>query len=189
MSLSSNDLEILETMFLNGNQMKTTHIAIESNKELTSTMIHLTNLISMGYVNSPQKETYTLTNEGKKALGIQSITKENAKNILAYASHDKAFDFHADNNTPLHIHAHSLQDFANKLSKVDLKAIEFHMDNGDFEAWLKCLGDQELAKKTAVIKKKKIIGEQLRVLLHNIIEQRCQELMKLTEQTTLKRKI
>jgi hypothetical protein len=58
------------------------------------------------------------------------------------------------------------------------------MEKDDFETWLKCLGDQELTKKTAIIKKRKITGEQLRILLHNIIEQRCQELMKLTEQTT-----
>jgi predicted transcriptional regulator len=193
MNLSSNDLEILETMLLNGNSMKATQIAIENNKELTATMTHLTNLIHMGYVNSPQKETYTLTDEGKKPLGIQPITKENAKNILAYTPHDNAFNFHVENNTPHHthahspshhIHAHSLQDFANKLSKVDKKTIEHHMDKGDFETWFKKIGDKELTKKTAIIRERKITGEQLGILLHNIAEQRCQELMKLTEQTT-----
>ena len=82
------------------------------------------------------------------------------------------------------MHAHSLQDFANKLSRVDLKSIEFHIEKGDFEEWFKRLGDQELAVKTVMIKERKIIGEQLRGLLHDAVEQRCQELMKLTEQTT-----
>jgi len=164
--------------------MKPAEIAIENSKEFSSTMMHLIWLTRGGYVNSPQKGLYTLTNEGKKALGIQPITKETAKTIIAYTPHDKAFEFYVDVDKPLHIHAHSLQDFANKLPKVDLKTIEFHMDRGDFEAWFKCLGDQELAKKTATIKERKITGEPLRLLLHNTVEQRCQDLMKLTEQTT-----
>ncbi|MDR0318624.1 MAG: hypothetical protein LBI09_01150 [Nitrososphaerota archaeon] len=184
MSLSSDELEILETMLLNNNSIKAAQIAIENNKELHVTMSHLTDLTDRGYVISPKNENYTLTDEGKKILGIQPITKENAKSIMSYTPHDKAFNFHTNNNASIHIHAHSLQDFANKISRVDLKTIELHIDNGDFEAWFKCLGDQELTKKTAVIKGKKIVGEQLRLLFHNIIEQRCQELMKLTEQTT-----
>jgi predicted transcriptional regulator len=184
MNLSSDELEILETMLLNGNQMKATQIAIENNKELYTITIHLTNLIRGEYVNSPQKELYTLTDEGKKILGIQPITKESAKNIIAYTPHDKAFNFHVDNDTTHHMHAHSLQDFTNKLSRVNLKSIEFHMDNGDFEAWFKCLGDQELAKKTTIIKKRKIAIEPLRFMLQDILEQRCRELLKLTEQTT-----
>jgi predicted transcriptional regulator len=184
MSLSSDELEILETMLLNNNSIKAAQIAIENNKEVHAIMSHITNLTDRGYVISPQEEHYTLTDEGKKILGIQPITKEKAKSIMSYTPHDKAFNFHVSNDAPIHIHAHSLQDFANKISKIDLKIIEFHMDNGDFEAWFKCLGDQELTKKAAIIKGKKIVGEQLRLLLHNIIEQRCQELMKLTEQTT-----
>jgi len=184
MSLSSDELEILETMLLNGNIMETTQIAIENNKELHVTIRHLTDLACRGYVISPQEEHYTLTDEGKKILGIQPITKEMAKSIIAYAPHDKAFNFHANKDVPHHMHAHSLQDFANKIARADLETIEFHMDNGDFEAWFKCLGDQELTKKTEIIKRKNITGEQLRLILQRITEKRCQELIKLTEQTT-----
>jgi predicted transcriptional regulator len=186
MSLSLDELEILETMLLNSNSIEATQIAMENNKKLHDTIAHLTDLTSRGYVISSQKEHYTLTDEGKKVFGIQPITKEKAKSIIAYAPHDKAFNFHADNDSPHHhhMHAHSLQDFSNKISRVDLKAIESHMDNGDFEAWLKCLGDQKLTKKLAIIKRKKIIGEQLRLLLQNIMEHRCQELIKLAEYTT-----
>ncbi len=181
MSLSPIKLEILETMLLNGKPMKAAQIASENKKEFPPTMMHLLNLTKMGYVSSPQKGLYTLTDGGKKALGIQLITKETAKAIIAYASHDKAFNFYVELDKPLHMHAHSLQDFANKLAKVDIKSLEFHMGRGDFEAWFKSLGDQELAKKAALIKEKKVAGEQLRTLLHDTVEQRCQELIKLTE--------
>jgi Mn-dependent DtxR family transcriptional regulator len=182
MSLSPVAVEILETMFLKGNPMEATQITLDDNKEVsfTTIMLHLVELIRRGYVNSPQKDLYRLTDEGKKVIGIQPTTKENAKTIMAYAAHDKAFNFYVDTDKPLHIHAHSLQDFANKLSRADVKSIEFHMNKDEFEAWFRCLGDKELTKKVAIIKKRKIMGEQLRLLLHNIVEQRCQELMRLT---------
>jgi hypothetical protein len=181
MSLSPVELEIMETMFLNSNSMK----IVENNEEFSSaTISHLVGLMRVGYVNSPQENLYVLTDEGKKILGVQPITKETAKAIMAYTSHDRAFNFYVDADTALHMHAHSLQDFANKLNRVDLRTIEFHMNKNDFESWFRCLGDQELTKKTALIKERKIVGEQLRCLLHDAVEQRCQELMKLTEQTT-----
>jgi len=185
MSLSTIELELLETIFLNGTPIEAKQVANDSSIELSSVMVYLVELTRRGYVSSPQKDLYKATDEGKKALGVQPITKENAKTIVFYAPHDKAFNFYASVDKPLHVHAHSLQDFANKLSKVDLKAIEYHMDRNDFEVWFKCLGDQELAKKTKILKERKIVGEQLRLLLHTIVEQHCQELRKLTEQSTL----
>jgi hypothetical protein len=181
MSLSPIKLEILETMLLNGKPMKAAQVAAENKKEFPSTMMHLLNLGKMGYVTSPQKGLYTLSDEGKKALGIQPVTKETAKTIIAYAPHDKSFNFYLDVGKPLHMHAHSLQDFANKIGKIDIKSIEFHTGRGDFEAWFKCLGDQELTKKAALIKARKFEGEQLRTLLHDVVEERCQELTKLSE--------
>lgn len=182
MSLSPVKLEILETMLLNGKPMKAAQVAGENKKEFPPTMMHLLNLVKTGYVSSPQKGFYTLTSEGKKALGIQPLNKETAKAIIAYAPHDKAFNFYLEVGKPLHVHAHSLQDFANKLGKIDIKSIEFHLGRGDFEAWFNCLGDQELAKKTALIKARKTAGEQLRAVLHDMVEQRCIELTLLAEQ-------
>jgi hypothetical protein len=183
MSLSPLKLEILETMLVNGKPMKAAQIASENKTEFPPTMMHLLGLTRMAYVTSPQKSLYILTDEGKKALGIPPTTKDNAKAILAYAPHDKSFNFYIDVDKPLHIHAHSLYDFANKLAKIDVKSIEFHTGRGDFEAWFKCIGDQELAKVAAIVKEKKVDGEKLRSVLHDVVEQRCQELMKLTGQS------
>jgi hypothetical protein len=183
MSLSPLKIEILETMLLNGKPMKAVQIAGENKKEFPPTMMHLIGLTRMGYVSSPEKGLYELTENGKKALGITATNKENAKAILAYAPHDKSFEFYLTVGSPLHIHAHSIQDFANKLTRVDIKSIEFHSSRGDFEAWFKCLGDQELAKKVAILEEKKLSGEELRTKLHDVVEQRCHELMEMTGQT------
>jgi hypothetical protein len=56
------------------------------------------------------------------------------------------------------------------------------MQRGDFEAWFRGLGDEELVKKTTLPKKKNYIGEDLRKQLHNIVELRYLELTKLSGQ-------
>ncbi len=45
-------------------------------------MMHLLGLIKMGYVNSPEKGQYIITEKGKRALGIPEVTKEKAAAIL-----------------------------------------------------------------------------------------------------------
>ena len=55
---------------------------------------------------------------------------------------------------PLNMHAHNLRDFSDKIDKVRRsRQLEFHLKRGDFEAWFKGLGDEELAKKMAMLKK------------------------------------
>jgi len=182
MSVSPIKIEILETMVLNGKPMKAIQIAKETKKVFQPVMGHLLGLTRMGYIALPEKGQYVITEKGKKALGIPETNKENARDILTYAPHDKAFMFYSDMDKPLNLHAHSLQDFANKLTRADIKSIEFHISRGDFEAWFKCLGDLELAKKMAILKEKKMVGEELRKKLRDMVEERCQELMKIADQ-------
>jgi len=142
-------------------------------------MMHLIGLTRAGYANSPEKGQYAITEKGKRALGVPEINRENAGTILAQTSHDKAFHFYAGVGKPLSLYAHNLQDFGEKILKVNVDSIEFHMSRGDFEAWFAGLGDAELAKKVALLKEKKITGEELRRKLHEIVENRCIVLAKL----------
>ena len=182
MSLSPIKQEILETMLLNEKPLKAMEIAKEAKKEYQPVNMHLLGLIKMGYVSLPEKGLYAITEKGKKAIGITETTKEKAAAILAYAPHDKAFNFYVTVGKPLSLHAHNLRDFPNKLDKADVTSVEFHMQRGDFEAWFKGLGDEELVKKTALLKKKNFVGEDLRKQLHNIVELRYLELAKLSGQ-------
>ena len=182
MSLSPVKLEILETMLLNEKPLKAIEIASESKKEFPPTMMHLLGLVKMGYVTSPEKGQYIITERGKGVLGLHEVTKEKATAILSYAAHEKAFNFYVTVGKPLSLHAHNLRDFANKLDKADLASVEFHLQRGDFEAWFKMLGDDELAKKTALLKKKNAVGEDMRKKLRYIVEQRYLALAKLAGQ-------
>ena len=66
MSLSPVKQEILETMLLNEKPMKAIEIASESKKEFPPTMMHLLGLTKMGYVSSPEKGQYVITEKGKE---------------------------------------------------------------------------------------------------------------------------
>jgi hypothetical protein len=185
MSLSPIKKEILETLLRNDKAMKATDVAKKTGKEFPPVMMHILGLVRNGYVCSPEKSLYAITQKGKEALGISSqpgISKEKAEAILAYAPHDKAFHFYADVGKPLDVHAHGLRDFANKVERVEVGSVQFHMDRGDFAAWFNGLGDAELAGKVAALKEKNVVGEALRSQLHETVEQRYIELAKLAGQ-------
>ncbi|MCL2359289.1 MAG: hypothetical protein LBH74_07500 [Nitrososphaerota archaeon] len=179
MSLSPNKQEILTSMFLSEKPQKATDIAKDTKKEFQPVMMHLLGLKRMGYITTPEKGLYQITENGKRVLGIPETTKEKATAILAYAPHDKAFNFYATIDKPLNIHAHNLRDFTTKLEKVDASSLEFHLKRGDFEAWFKGLGDEELVKKTILLKQQNLPPEELHKQLQTITKQRYLELAKL----------
>ncbi len=178
MSLSPIKHEILETMLLHDKPARATQIAKETGKEFPAVMMHLIGLTRMGYTNSPEKGQYAITEKGKNALGITETSREKAIAILANMAHDKTFHFYAAVGKPLSLRAHSLQDFCEKILKVSVDSIEFHTNRGDFKAWFTGLGDAELAKKTELLKERKIGGEELRRKLHEIVDNRCAVLAK-----------
>ena len=176
MSLSPIKYEILATMLLLDKPERATQIAKEAGKEFPSTMMHIIGLTRMGYAASPEKGVYTITEKGKRALGIPEINSENAKTILADMPQDKSFHFYAGLGKPLDLQAHGLQDFCDKLPKINVESIAFHVSRNDFASWFAGLGDVELAKKTVLLKEKKMGGDELRAILQEIVKNRCMAL-------------
>jgi len=173
---------ILETMWMLDKPVKASEIARETGLGFPSVMMHIIGLTRMGYAGSPEKGYYTITKSGKKALGFPEIDKGKADEILAYLPIEKSFHFYVDIGKPLNIHAASLQDFGEKILKVDVGSIEFHIHRGDFEAWFMGLGDVELARKALFIREQKMSGEELRKKLHEIVKNRYEELAKIRKQ-------
>ena len=183
MSLSPVKREILETLLLHDKPVRATQLAKETGKEFPPVMMHLIGLTRLGYADAPEKSQYAITEKGKRALGLPEINKENAEAILTQTPHEKAFHFYAGVGKPLNLYAHNLKDFCEKISKVNVDSIEFHMTRGDFTAWFAGLGDAELAKKVTLLKEKKMTGEELRRKLGEIVENRCIELAKMVGHT------
>jgi len=179
MSLSPVKRLILETMWALEKPTKATEIAKKAGLKFPPVMMHIIGLSRMGYVFSPQKGHYAITEKGKGVLGFPEIDKKTANRILDYLPMEKAFHFYVDFGKPLGVHATSLPDFCEKIMKVDLNSIEFHINRGDFEAWFMGLGDIELARKTLLVKEQKMPLEDLRKKLYEIIKNRCNELDKI----------
>lgn len=173
MSLSPVRYKILENMLLYDKPVNVAQIAEETGQKFKAVMMHMIGLTRMGYAKSPEKGLYAITEKGKNALGIPEIGKEIAKTILADMPQDKVFHFYADIGQPLNCCAQSLKDFCDKILKINVASIEFHLNRGDFEKWFIGLGDVELARKTALLKEKGLVGEELRARLREIVENRC----------------
>ena len=76
MSLSPVKQEILETMLLNEKPVRAMEIAKETKKEFPQVMMHLLGLIRMGYVISPEKGLYIISEKENKPLAYLKPTKK-----------------------------------------------------------------------------------------------------------------
>ncbi|MFZ0965236.1 MAG: hypothetical protein WAN82_01245 [Candidatus Bathyarchaeia archaeon] len=176
---------ILETMWMLDKPARAADIAKETRLGFPTVMMHIIGLNRMGYLEQREKGYYAITEKGKKTLGFPEINKEKAGEILAYLPIEKSFHFYVDVGKPQNIHAASLQDFGDKILKIDISSVEFHVNRGDFEAWFMGLGDIELARKMLLIKEQKVLGDELRKKLYEIVKNRCEELAKIRKHEAL----
>jgi predicted transcriptional regulator len=179
MSVSSVKHLILEHVWMFGKPTKPADVAKSVNMNFSTVMMHLIGLAKMEYVSSPEKGFYTITEKGKKALGFPEINKQKATEILRHLPAEKAFHFYMDIGKPLNVIADNLGTFSEKIQKINLNSIEFHLHRGDFEAWLTELGDTELVKRISLIKKQKTGAEELRKKLGETVQKRYEELAKI----------
>jgi Family of unknown function (DUF5752) len=106
------------------------------------------------------------------------ILKNVASNILRSVPPRNAFYFYRAIGAPTGAAARNLPDFLGILNTIDLTSLQFHLGRGDFENWLKMLGDDTLAKQIATLKERKLRGEDLRVQLVDTVQARLDSLQK-----------
>ncbi|MCW4031642.1 MAG: winged helix-turn-helix domain-containing protein [Candidatus Bathyarchaeota archaeon] len=180
MSASKIRGKILRVLWAAGKPITFQGISEEAGLTSSSTTEYLSELIKAKYVSTPKEQYYAITNRGKQALGLPRVEKNLALNILSPVSLEKAFHFYYGLNQHSGVYADSLQDFVEKIQKVDMKCIEFHISRKDFELWLHSLGDLELSKKLELLRTKALSGESLRKELYETVNSRYEELKKLT---------
>jgi predicted transcriptional regulator len=173
--------KILEVLGTAGKPMSLKEIAQKVGIDASSTMGYLLGLIKTKQVFVPQKNYYAITNLGKQAIGLPKFDKKLALSILSSVPFEKAFHFHTGINQYLGVYANSLNDFCDKIQKIDLKSIEFHLPRRDFELWLQSLGDLELAKRMEQIRGMGLSGENLRKKVYEAVKSRCEELAELAK--------
>jgi Family of unknown function (DUF5752) len=106
------------------------------------------------------------------------ILKNVASNLLRSVPPQNAFYFYRAIGAPTGAAARNLPDFLGILNTIDLTSLQFHLGRGDFENWLKMLGDDTLAKQIAILKERKLRGEDLRVQLVDTVQARLDSLQK-----------
>lgn len=182
MQLNPIKKRILEELWEKGKPLKPLEIARQLGIKNQQAMMHLLNLKSIGYVSAPERNQYAITELGKEALGMTKTTKNQASQILNPIPHERAFHFYTKVGHYTGVSANSLQDFCDKIQKVNTQTIEFHMPRKDFDNWIHNLGDDELARKIAIIREQGLSGEELRRKITETTRNRCEELKKLTTQ-------
>jgi hypothetical protein len=132
---------------------------------------------------TPEKPgKFFITDEGKEALAMPTISKNEAVNILKTLPAEKCFYFHTDVGRYTDMMAPNLSEFCEIIKKVDATSIEFHTFRGDFENWIRdALGDSVLAGRIAKIKDSGARGEELRERLYETAKTRYDQLRHLSE--------
>jgi hypothetical protein len=120
--------------------------------------------------------TYELSIIGLVTIGV---LPEKAKEIVLPVPSDRCFLFYTgvgpDKFTK--VSACSLSDFREKVQKVDVKALEFHIPRGDMEKWFRdVLGDLELSKEVGSVGQLRLSGEALRTRVLNVLDSRINQL-------------
>jgi len=179
MGLVEAKMKVLEKLWEEGNPMALKDVAQKTGLKIAATNMHLLGLKKTGHVSTPQHGHYAITDLGKEAIGLPKIDKAHATKILGHVSTDKAFHFYTGLHQHLGVHANSLADFCDKIEKVSVKTVEFHVPRKDFENWFRSLGDIELAKRMGLIHNMNLHGEELRKKVHEAAKHRLEELKRI----------
>jgi transcriptional antiterminator len=134
---------------------------------------HLNDLEKTGLV---KKSGYSITSEGKNIIGFPPITEQIAQKVLQKTSPREAFHFYTEYGKPLTTSSSSLEDFCKKTSQVNIKSLEYHIQNGHFTTWIEFLGDSELAERFNQMRNTLRTGQALRSTIYALITQRFDEL-------------
>jgi len=180
MSTSQVKKRILEVVWEVGKPVKSQEVAKQMGLSIPSATMHLLWLRKAGYVSTPEKGCYAITNLGKETLGLPKLDKERALSILRSVPSEKAFHFYTEVDRYTGVSASSLNDLCNKIQTIDLRSVEFHVPRGDFKFWFHDLGDLELAKRVDLIKEAGLLGEDLRKRVYETVKSRCEELASLS---------
>lgn len=96
---------------------------------------------------------------------------------------DKAFTFFHEFARPTGLVVYSLSEFKSALKHVEAASVEFHVERGDFERWIRhIVGDNTLADEFTKVAGEKLAGEKLRKRLLATVENRVKDLEALAKQ-------
>ena len=105
------------------------------------------------------------------------MSSDFASRTLKNVSREKAFHFFTSVGNPTGTSASSLKEFMERVNDVNIKALEFHLQRGDFEKWVEdTLQDKDLAWEIKRLQKFSLKGDALRNQLKAVVSRRYKRL-------------
>jgi hypothetical protein len=116
-----------------------------------------------------------------KRVGTKNVTgkkneKAEAMKTLSNVNPENAFLFSTSEGSYTGKSAQNLYNLCDVLKTIDLRSVEFHLRRGDFENWIKYLGDDTLALQLTEIRNMPFDGERTRVRIVEAISKRIEKL-------------
>lgn len=100
------------------------------------------------------------------------IPKELASKVLSAVPRENGFYFYSSIDTPTGVVACSFDEFCQSVKTSPAESLEFHLMRGDFENWIRFLGDVEMASQIEGIRMRNLPKEQLVQTLVSKVEER-----------------
>jgi DNA-binding MarR family transcriptional regulator len=137
---------------------------------------HMLNLRKKGYIARHHGGSYILTEKGGSLVRDLLVARERASRILAEVPFERGFHFYRGLGQYTGLTALSLEDFQKALKNLEIASLEFHLSRGDFEPWIRSLGDEDLAERISKIREEGLKGEEALKALSKAVEARIREL-------------
>ncbi|RJS67710.1 hypothetical protein CW680_02120 [Candidatus Bathyarchaeota archaeon] len=107
---------------------------------------------------------------------LEAAPEERAETILREVPAERAFYFYTDYGKYTGTYARSLEEFAETLEKISVESIRFHLKRGDFQVWIRDLGDPELAETLDRIDEPNLNDRELREEVARRVRERVKDL-------------
>ena len=107
---------------------------------------------------------------------LEAAPKERVETILREVPAERAFYFYTDYGKYTGTYARSLEEFAETLEKISVESIRFHLRRGDFQVWIRDLGDPGLAEALDSIDEPNLNDRELREEVARRVRERVEDL-------------
>ncbi|MDA4130029.1 MAG: DUF5752 family protein [Thaumarchaeota archaeon] len=111
-----------------------------------------------------------------------SSPNRSVSDILRNVPDENAFYFYVGEGSPSGLKATSLREFLAQVEIADPISLGFHSRRGDFENWVRMLGDPTLAKQLQTVSSQNLSPEELKTKMLRIIRMRVGKLRKLAHE-------
>ena len=109
------------------------------------------------------------------------LPKERIRMILEEIPMERAFYFYNDFGQYAGKYSRSLEEFVETVSNVSSRSLRFHLAKGDFQIWIRDLGDPKLALVLDGLKKLELDDKELRNRIHECVKERIESLKRSLE--------